>query len=211
MFVCESAYGCDGAYVVATSGDVLARAPESPLSPEENDRCLALGRRADRMDFRAARILVRLLLATVAETAISDIRIWQSCDRCGGPHGRPVVEDPRGYEVSWAHHDGLVAAAVARRAIGIDIISRRVTQGSPTGVLDEKGLCRFEALFKAGAYSASPPLRFDDLQRDDCVYLDRANRRLRILVHSTPLMEVCVASSCILRSLHLVSLISALA
>lgn len=142
-----------------TRTDVVVADPPSPhlLSPDERDRYERLRRPQDRADFVAARTLVRELLDEFTGSTGGDWSIVQRCATCGGPHGRPqlVGERSGALHLSWAHSDGLVAAAVADGPVGIDV---EHTRGDPPPLprhggppLDRwLGWVRGEALVKLG-------------------------------------------------------------
>lgn len=96
-------------------------APSDPpwLSSGERARLAALRDDADRQRFVAARALLRRVVGEVADCAPAEVVLTQTCARCGGPHGRPVVG--HGLEVSMTHAGGLVAVAVGRWPVGIDL------------------------------------------------------------------------------------------
>lgn len=199
----------EGAYVVGASSRILALRCNPLLSDEEHVRCIALESEDDRLDFVAARVLAKLLISHVAGEPIEKIRVRQYCETCGGPHGRAVVDSPGGYQVSWSHHRGVVAAVVAQRSVGIDVISRDSCGEALVNLIEKKSLCRAEALFKAGAGRMDELLQRDELAERSAIHFDRTNRRLRVSRWSTPRLEMCVASSASLHLLTVDSLISA--
>lgn len=162
-------------WAVAESESVLAEArqvfdPMQLLSSAERGRWSALHRPADRDDFLAARMLVRTLLlqaraAAPTAEALQAISLVQKCARCGGPHGRPSVVEAPEMHVNWSHADGLVAAAVARRRVGIDV-ERRAPDALVPGVgrtLTTQQWVRMEALVKAGFTDLDSALRLDPI------------------------------------------------
>jgi 4'-phosphopantetheinyl transferase len=140
------------------------------LSPAELARAGATLDGADQLDYRAAHVLVRLLAARFAGVPPAAIRLTQSCERCGGPHGRPVVESHPGVQVSLSHTRGTVLAAAGPGPLGVDVEDLRrppVDPGLARSVLSQPALAalasapdqhtaflqqwvRQEALFKAG-------------------------------------------------------------
>ena len=48
------------------------------------------------------------------------MRFDRTCGQCGEPHGKPVIEGG-GVEHSVAHSGDLVAVAVARAPVGVDV------------------------------------------------------------------------------------------
>lgn len=97
-----------------------APATGSDLSDPELARWRRLRLARDRDDFVAARRLARLLVSALDGTD-GPWRLAQVCDVCGGPHGRPRVEGRPELHVSWAHAQGLVAAAASLGPVGIDV------------------------------------------------------------------------------------------
>lgn len=123
---------------MAAAYDVLAAGPDVPLSPAEQDRAAALTREADRADFVAARLLARVLVALHVGGEVAEVRFAQTCERCGGPHGRPQVVGG-GVHVGWAHSAGVVAATVDVVPCAVDVQSVAALRGGvlPLGVLAE--------------------------------------------------------------------------
>ena len=115
----------------AYSADVLVAGarffgPESILGPAELDRRVRMRRPVDRDDFTAARLLCRFLVilqrgGVLDAERLREIHWEQVCDACGGPHGAPRMTNGVGIGISWAHSDGLVAAAVGPGQIGVDV------------------------------------------------------------------------------------------
>jgi len=91
------------------------------LSPAERTRAGAIIDPADRLDYRAAHVLARLLAARWTGVAPSAIWLTQRCERCGGPHGRPVIESHPRVHVSLSHTSGAVLAAAGPGPLGVDI------------------------------------------------------------------------------------------
>src|SRR4051794_20452999 len=78
------------------------------LTDAERGRLTAMREEADRRRFVAARTLLRATVVEVAGCAPSAIGMRQVCARCGGPHGRPIVEvGGRALEVSLSHAGAL--------------------------------------------------------------------------------------------------------
>lgn len=128
--------------------------PRSLLSPAELGRSTALARPRDREDFLAARVLVRLLLrsALAPDTDLATLdrfALTQQCPRCGGPHGRPVVDLP-GVAVSWAHSGGYVAAALGPGSVGVDVEPGDAATGHVPASATTRSWVRSEAIVKWG-------------------------------------------------------------
>lgn len=109
--------------VLATAAEVLAAGPELLPTPDERARARAFDRRSDRDAWIAARLLARTLVARHVGTHAGDVRLAQTCARCGGPHGRPRVVGYDDVHVGWAHSGDLVAAVVDDAPCAIDIES----------------------------------------------------------------------------------------
>ncbi len=98
-------------------------AADDQLTDDERARLLALRRPADRARFRSAHLLGRLAVAEALGVELESVVIAQRCARCGGPHGIPVAvaaDRPAPY-LSLAHAGTVVAAAVARVPVGLDL------------------------------------------------------------------------------------------
>ena len=68
--------------------------------------------------------LAKTVLARYTGLRPADVRFDRTCGQCGEPHGKPVIE--RGHEAvavehSVAHSGDLVAVAVARTPVGVDV------------------------------------------------------------------------------------------
>lgn len=190
----NSSHRSAGAYAVDVSSAVLARGRGVPLGFVDEKRLRALERRVDQVDFCAARVLATILLSFISGIAWQSVRVRQFCEECGGSHGKPTCLVPAGYEVSWSHHEGIVAAAVAEHAIGIDVISRGAT-GSQPSVMNGKLFCQAEALYKAGARTHGGLLPDDAPGSEAMVYRDTTNRRLRLLDRSSSQWDLYIATS----------------
>lgn len=156
--------------------------PLTALSDAELGRLRGLRREADRADFLAAHLAVRMVAACYLTVAAGSVALHQRCARCAGPHGKPVLASPvaPGVHLSLAHSQGRVAAAVANGPIGVDLepVSKAVGAGLSAGaVLSSAELRRVgpqppdeylvrawvakEALVKRGAFT------LDDLSTVD--------------------------------------------
>lgn len=195
-----------GAYVVDASSAVLALVSEVSLGPVDEKRLRALERRMDQDDFCAARVLVRILISFVSGIALQSVRLRQFCEECGGSHGKPTCLVPAGYEVSWSHHEGVVAAAVAEHAIGIDVISRGAARSRPPE-MNRNLFCQAEALYKAGARTPGGLLPENIPLNQAMVYRDTTNRRLRLLDRSSSQWDLCIATSVPVQRYDLASLL----
>lgn len=106
--------------VVAAWPELSALAGRMLTSAELN-RSAAFLDPADRLDFRAAHVLVRLLAGRLLHVPPAGLELTQHCDRCGGSHGRPGFAAHPGLQVSLSHTKGAVLAAAAFSPVGADI------------------------------------------------------------------------------------------
>ncbi|GAA2122733.1 4'-phosphopantetheinyl transferase family protein [Streptomyces synnematoformans] len=95
----------------------------SALDAGERRRHDAFLRPADRIRFGVAHAALRRPLGGLTGTPPADLRFGRRpCPRCGGPHGRPVLERPAGGpEFSLSHGGELVLVAVAPGRVGVDV------------------------------------------------------------------------------------------
>ena len=205
LFPHNSSCRSEGAYAVDTSSAVLTRVREIPCGLVDEKRLRMLERRVDQVDFCAARVLASILISFISGIAWQSVRFCQVCEECGGPHGKPTCLVPTGYEVSWSHHEGIVAAAVAEHAIGIDVISRGTTGSQQSDI--GKLFSQTEALYKAGVRVGGALFPGDRLGGEAMVYRDAENRRLRLLDRSSPKWDLCIATSGSVECHNLTSLV----
>lgn len=95
------------------------------LTQQERARAESFADAGDRRDYLTAHLLVRQLAARLAGISPADVVMIQRCQRCGGPHGRPVIAGHPGLHVSLAHTRGAVIAAAAASPVGADIETLR--------------------------------------------------------------------------------------
>ncbi|WP_392971380.1 4'-phosphopantetheinyl transferase family protein [Streptomyces sp. LN245] len=94
---------------------------DTQLTHQEQARAALLAG-ADRLDYVAAHLLVRICAARLAQVPPGSLVIEQRCPGCGATdHGKPYVRDRPGLSVSLSHTRGTVAAAAGRSAVGIDV------------------------------------------------------------------------------------------
>ena len=142
------------------------------LDPHERGRLAKLRLPADRARFVTAAALLRLVVAAELKADPADVRVDRSCDRCGGPHGKPRIPTS-GLHVSVSHSGDLAAVALTRAGpVGIDVEAKSprdvdaltATVLSPSEVLTHPDdfyvyWCRKEAVVKAtGAGLRVPPV-----------------------------------------------------
>ena len=160
----------------------------------------------DRDAYAAAHLLARSCVAAFAGIAPGEVRFRQCCERCGGPHGRPVVVAPDGVHVSWSHTRGYVAAVAASAPCGIDveaILDRAPPRRALTTAEESwiRGLpepragfaelwVRKEALIKAGLGTLGSIATLDVLADDAPA---RGYRGVRLLGWSAPGFRGAVA------------------
>lgn len=109
--------------LIAATADVLGTVPDAWgwLTTAERTRGEALRRQQDRDDFVAAHVLVRQAVGRLADVVPCGVLIAQTCEECGGPHGRPRVPELPGVHVSFAHSSGWVGAMASDRECGVDV------------------------------------------------------------------------------------------
>ncbi|POX64486.1 4-phosphopantetheinyl transferase [Streptomyces sp. Ru62] len=93
------------------------------LDAAERERADAFLRPADRVRYLAAHVLLRHLLGGRTGRAPREVRFARlACAGCGGPHGRPVLDDPcTGVHFSLSHGGRLVMAGLAGVPLGVDV------------------------------------------------------------------------------------------
>jgi 4'-phosphopantetheinyl transferase len=90
------------------------------LDETERRRWAAYRREADRERFLAGCALAKTALARYTGQRPAQVRFDRTCAQCGEPHGKPVLAGG-GAEHSVAHSGDLVAVAVARAPVGVDV------------------------------------------------------------------------------------------
>jgi len=90
------------------------------LDETERRRLAAYRRAADRERFLAGCALAKTVLARYTGRRPADVRFDRTCGRCGEPHGKPVLPGAA-VEHSVAHSGDLIAVAVARAPVGVDV------------------------------------------------------------------------------------------
>jgi 4'-phosphopantetheinyl transferase len=99
--------------------DASARHPEL-LDETEHQRWAAYRREEDRERFLVGCALAKTALARYTGQDPAEVRFDRTCGQCGQPHGKPVIKGG-GLEHSVAHSGDLVAVAVARAPVGVDV------------------------------------------------------------------------------------------
>ena len=90
------------------------------LDETERRRWAAYRRDEDRERFLTGCALAKTALARYTGQRPADVRFDRTCGQCGKPHGKPVIEGA-GVGHSVAHSGVLVAVAVARAPVGVDV------------------------------------------------------------------------------------------
>ena len=107
-----------------------AALPVGELDQDERERAAGLLRTGDRVRYLSAHVALRRLLAAYTGIPPAALRLGRErCPCCGGPHGRPVLLDPRagrepvsglpGFSLSYSHQVAVVALATA--TVGVDV------------------------------------------------------------------------------------------
>jgi 4'-phosphopantetheinyl transferase len=108
------------------------------LDETEQGRRAAYRREEDRERFVVGCALAKTVLARYSGQHPADVRFDRACATCGRPHGKPVAAG-LGLEHSVSHSGDMVAVAVARSPVGVDVEqldgrSRPVGGGDPQAV-----------------------------------------------------------------------------
>jgi 4'-phosphopantetheinyl transferase len=104
------------------------------LDQAEQRRWAAYRRDADRDRFLVGCALAKTVIAACTGQRPADVSFDRTCRQCGQPHGKPVTNGD--VEHSVAHSGDLVAVAVARVPVGVDVEQldgrpRRRADGDP--------------------------------------------------------------------------------
>lgn len=77
----------------------------------------------DRMQYLAAHSLARIVVGTHLGREPASVRFVARCKSCGGPHGKPHLDEPGAdLEVSLSHSGTRIVVAVARGVpVGVDV------------------------------------------------------------------------------------------
>jgi 4'-phosphopantetheinyl transferase len=109
---------------------VWARPTESAraggwLDAREREQLARLKQSADRSRYVAAHALLRVVVARSWGVDPASVEVTAKCTRCGGPHGRPIVNPPPGrnvLHVSIAHAGNRVVVATTDVGpVGVDV------------------------------------------------------------------------------------------
>jgi 4'-phosphopantetheinyl transferase len=103
------------------------------LDQAEQRRWAAYRRDADRERFLVGCALAKTVIAACTGRRPADVSFDRTCRRCGQPHGKPVINGAGEVEHSVAHSGDLVAVAVARTPVGVDVEQLDSRPRSPGG------------------------------------------------------------------------------
>lgn len=90
------------------------------LDDTERQRWATYRRGADQERFLVGCALAKTVLAGYAGQRPESLSFDRTCRQCGQPHGKPVVKGGE-FEHSVTHSGDLVAVAVARTPVGVDV------------------------------------------------------------------------------------------
>lgn len=117
----------------ARDGGRAARLAPAVLDEDELGRAAAFRRAADRLTYVLAHVALRQLLAAVTGRDPRAVRLVRdACPRCGGPHGRPALDDGS-VHFSLSHSGPVALLALSATPVGVDI-ERRPEPGTVAGV-----------------------------------------------------------------------------
>jgi 4'-phosphopantetheinyl transferase len=105
------------------------------LDEAERARLAAYRRADDRDRFLVGCALAKTVIAACTGSQPETVSFDRACRRCGRPHGKPAVAG--GPEFSVAHSGDLIAVAVARDPVGVDVEQldgRARPHGDPDGL-----------------------------------------------------------------------------
>lgn len=119
--------------------------PVDWLNEVERQRLSRFRSAAAAQDFLVGTTLARFALGSWLGVAEADVPLDRTCERCGGPHGRPRVA---GANVSIAHADGTALVAVADAPVGVDLEPFGRVVPDDSGATDLVDWVRKEAALK---------------------------------------------------------------
>ena len=121
------------AWLDVSDDDWRALAPL--LDEHERRRAARLRRPEHRRRFVASHGVLRRVLGAYLGEEPQSLSIRYECPRCGGPHGRPLV-DVEGFHFSLSHSAGVALVAVAASPVGVDV--EQVRTGMNLGGIAER-------------------------------------------------------------------------
>lgn len=111
------------------------------LDQAERARWAAYRREPDRERFLVGCALAKTVIAACTGQRPSEVSFDRTCRQCGRPHGKPVVNGGGDLGHSVAHSGDLVAVAVARSPVGVDV-EQLDGRARPPGGGDPEALAR---------------------------------------------------------------------
>jgi 4'-phosphopantetheinyl transferase len=115
----------DGPVGVVASTDEVLRHPQAGahlLNGRERERLARFRKEPVGRDFLAAHVLVRFCAGWLLGVDPAEVPFAQQCPTCHGTdHGRPSLTGRPDVYLSLSHGGGVVAAAVGRVPVGIDV------------------------------------------------------------------------------------------
>ena len=94
---------------------------EALLDEHELDRLGRFRAAGDADRFVVGAALARTVTGRYLQRKPHTIRLDRRCPDCGGHHGKPLVGDSRGIELSISHSESRVGLAVALAPVGLDV------------------------------------------------------------------------------------------
>jgi 4'-phosphopantetheinyl transferase len=91
------------------------------LDQAEQERWAAYRRADDRERFLVGCALAKTVIAACTGRRPAEVSFDRTCRQCGRAHGKPVISGGGDLEHSVAHSGDLVAVAVARAPVGVDV------------------------------------------------------------------------------------------
>lgn len=119
--------------------------PVDWLNAVERQRLSRFRSAAAAQDFLVGTTLARFALGSWLGVPEADVPLDRTCERCGGPHGRPRVT---GANVSVAHADGTALVAVGDAPVGVDLEPLGRVVPDDSGATDLVDWVRKEAALK---------------------------------------------------------------
>lgn len=129
-------------------GHRARRLASAVLNEDELNRAAAFRREEDRLTYLLAHLVLRQLLASATGRAPQALRLVRDpCPRCGGPHGRPTLDDGA-VHFSLSHSSPMVLLALSPTPVGADIerLLAPETVADLTRMLHPKEVAELEAL-----------------------------------------------------------------
>ena len=127
------------------------------LDDTERQRWAAYRRGADQERFLVGCALAKTVLAGYAGQRPAGLSFDRTCPQCGQPHGKPVVKGGE-FEHSVTHSGDLVAVAVARTPVGVDVEQADGRARPPGGDENPEALARLVlADVEQAALESVPP------------------------------------------------------